>query len=129
MEHPATPTSTPARQPAAIALVKTVHTAVFLGELASIAWLVVSGATGRRDRSVALAATAVALETAVFVGNGLVCPLTPLAERLGATRGAVTDIFLPAPVARTIPIWSGALVILAVVLHLRAFVQERTRPG
>jgi hypothetical protein len=117
----------PTRHPAAIALVKGVHTAVFLAELAAIGWLVVTGLVGRRDRSVALAATAVALETAVFVGNGMVCPLTPLAERLGATRGAVTDIFLPATVARTIPIWSGALVVLAASWHLRGVAGARSR--
>jgi hypothetical protein len=105
---------------AAIALIKSIHTAVFLGVLAAIAWLVATGAMGRRDRSVGLAATAVALETAVFVGNGMVCPLTPLAERFGATRGAVTDIFLPSRVAQTIPIWSSVLVGLAALLHLRA---------
>lgn len=110
---------------AAIMLIKTVHTAVFLTVLAAIAWLVATGATGRRDRSVRLAATAVALESAVFVGNGMVCPLTPLAERLGATRGAVTDIFLPMRVAQTIPMWSGALVVLAALLHVRSFVRGR----
>jgi hypothetical protein len=110
---------------AAVAVIKSIHTAVFLTVLAAIAWLVASGALGRRDRSVGLAATAVALETAVFVGNGMVCPLTPLAERLGATRGAVTDIFLPMRVAQTIPIWSGALVALAGLLHVHAFARER----
>jgi hypothetical protein len=109
----------------AIAVIKSIHTAVFLAVLGAIAWLVASGALGRRDRSVGLAATAVVLETAVFVGNGMVCPLTPLAERLGARRGAVTDIFLPMRVAETIPIWSGALVALAGLLHLRALARER----
>jgi hypothetical protein len=45
-----------------VAVVKAVHTAVFLVELMSIGWLVVTGLTGRRDRSVAVAAGAVAIE-------------------------------------------------------------------
>jgi hypothetical protein len=113
------------RHPVAVAVIKAVHTAVFLVELMSIGWLVVTGLTGRRDRSVAIAAGAVAIEAAVFVGNDRVCPLTPLAVRLGATRGAVSDIFLPDAIARTIPIWSSALVGLAALLHTRSALRAR----
>ena len=116
-----------AGHPLAVAAVKSVHTAIFLVELASIAWLVVSGLLGRRDRTVALAAVAVTAEVAVFLGNDRICPLTPLTERLGASRGAVTDIFLPDVVARTIPVWSGALLVLAGLLHAR-FAMDGWRP-
>jgi hypothetical protein len=111
--------------PVAVAVIKAVHTGVFLVELMSIGWLVVTGVTGRRDPSVAIAAGAVAVEAAVFVGNDGVCPLTPLTVRLGATRGTVSDIFLPDTVARTIPIWSSALVGLAVLLHARSALHAR----
>ena len=90
-------------QPLAVIAVKSIHTAVFVGELMSSAWLVISGLVGRRDRTVALAAAAVAAEATVFCGNDRVCPLTPLTERLGAAHGQVTGIFLPDRVARTIP--------------------------
>lgn len=112
---------------AALLAVRTAHTLVFLGELAAIGWLVVSGALGRRDRSVAIAAGAVAAEAAVFVANQGVCPLTPLAERLGARSGSVSDIFLPDRVAHTIPIWSTGLVVLGLGLHLRAAISGRAR--
>ena len=92
--------------------------------MAAIGWLVVSGLIGRRDRSVGLAAVAVAAEAAVFVANDGVCPLTPLTERLGAERGSVSDIFLPDAVARTIPLWSSALVVLAAVAHARSFLRQ-----
>ena len=114
--------------PLAIVAVKLVHTAIFLVELASILWLVVSGLVGQRDRSVAVAAGLVAIEAGVFVANAGVCPLTPLTERLGASRGSVSDIFLPGPVARTIPVWSSALVVLAVVLHARSVVTRHHGP-
>jgi hypothetical protein len=113
------------RHPRAVVAVKAVHTAVFLVELASIGWLVATGLAGRRDRTVAVAATAVALESAVFLANDGVCPLTPLTQRLGAERGGVSDIFLPDVVARTIPIWSTALIGLACILHLRAATRRR----
>jgi hypothetical protein len=115
------------RHPLAVAAVKTVHTIVFLGELSSIGWLVVTGLRGRRDRTVALAAGAVALEAAVFVANDGVCPLTPLTQRLGAARGSVSDIFLPDVVARTIPIWSSALLALAALLHARSVLGASVR--
>lgn len=113
------------RHPYAVVAVKTVHTAVFLVELAAIGWLVVTGLVGRRNRTVALAAGAVAAEAAVFLANDGVCPLTPLTERLGATNGAVSDIFLPDVVARTIPIWSSALIALAALLHARSALRGR----
>ena len=108
-----------------LSLIRGAHSAVFLVELASILWLVVSGLAGRRDRSVAVAAGLVAVEAAVFVANRGVCPLTPLAERHGAASGSVSDIFLPDPVARTIPAWSSALVALAVALHGRSLARRR----
>ena len=99
--------------------IKAVHSAVFLVMLAAIGWLVGTGLVGRRDRTVAVASALVAAESAVFVANRGVCPLTPLAERHGASRGGVSDIFLPDALARTIPIWASSLVVAAVVLHLR----------
>jgi hypothetical protein len=108
----ATPTPT-------LVAIKAVHSAAFLVVLSAILWLVATGLVGRRDRSVAVAAALVAAEAAVFVTNDGVCPLTPLAERHGANRGGVSDIFLPDRLARTIPLWSTALVALAAALHLR----------
>ena len=114
--------------PIAIFAVKTVHTAVFLVMLSSILWLAISGLLRRRHRTVAVAAGLVAIEAAVFVANDGVCPLTPLTERLGATRGSVSDIFLPDRVARTIPIWSTALVLAGVLFHVRSVLSSRPRP-
>jgi hypothetical protein len=108
-----------------LAIVRAVHSAVFVVELAAILWLVVTGIAGRRDRTVAVAGSLVAAEAAVFVANSGVCPLTPLAERLGARRGSVSDIFLPDAMARTIPTWSSALVAFGIALHVRHLVRER----
>lgn len=113
------------RHPLAIAALKTIHTVIFAGELSAILWLVVSGVVGRRDRTVGIAVAAVTAETAVFLANDGVCPITPLTERLGAAHGSVSDIFLPDAVARTIPTWSTALVVIAGVLHVRAFLARR----
>jgi hypothetical protein len=103
--------------------IRVAHSAIFLVELSAILWLVFSGILGRRDRTVAVAGGLVAVEAAVFVANDGVCPLTPLAESLGARRGSVSDIFLPDAVARTIPLWSSALVALGIALHVRGLVR------
>ena len=110
---------------ARLCIVRTAHSAVFLAELWAIVWLVVTGAARRSGRSVVVAALLVAGESAVFVGNRGVCPLTPLAERYGAERGGVSDIFLPAALARTIPYWSIPLVVLGSALHIRSRLTSR----
>lgn len=108
-----------------LAAIQAVHSAVFFVELASIFWLVASGLLNRRDRSVAVAGTLVAAEGAVWLANERICPLTPLAERYGAVSGSVSDIWLPDPIARTIPQWSIPLVATGIVLHLRGLLAER----
>jgi hypothetical protein len=99
--------------------IKAVHSAIFLAMLSAIGWLLATGLTGRRDRSVAAAGALVAAESVVFLANRGTCPLTPLAEHYGARRGGVSDIFLPDGVARTIPIWATSAVVVAMALHLR----------
>lgn len=112
-----------------LAAIRAVHSGVFLVELAAIAWLVLTGLTGRRDRSVALAGGLVAIEAAVFVASRGVCPLTPLAEGHGASSGSVSDIFLPDVVARTIPMWATTLVAIGVVQHVRAALRRSASPA
>ena len=102
-----------------LSAIRAVHSLVFFVELASIGWLVFTGLVGRRDRSVALAASLVAVEGVVWIANDRVCPLNPLAERYGALDGSVSDIWLPDVVARTIPQWSIPLVVVGSLLHLR----------
>jgi hypothetical protein len=100
--------------------IRAVHSGIFAVELGAIGWLVYTGAVGRRDRTVGIAAGLVAAEGVVWLANDRVCPLTPLAERYGSARGSVSDIWLPEPIARTIPQWSIPLVVAATVLHSRS---------
>jgi hypothetical protein len=114
-------------RPAIAIAIRVVHSAVFLVMTAAIYWLIASGLANRRDRSVAVAAGLVGAEAAVFVLNDHVCPLTPFAERWGAVKGSVSDIFLPNDVARTIPAWSTILLAIAGVLHLLGMLGVRGR--
>jgi hypothetical protein len=65
----------------------------------------------------------VAGETLVFAANGFRCPLTKVAEDLGATSGSVTDIFLPRWFARSLPALHVPLIALGLALHRRAIVR------
>jgi hypothetical protein len=78
-----------------------------------------AGFARRSDRRAGIAAGVVAAETLIFAGNGFHCPLTRVAERLGAERGSVTDIYLPGWFARNLPAIHVPLIALAVYLHAR----------
>jgi hypothetical protein len=82
-------------------------------------YVLCSGVSGRTDRRAAAAAAVVAGESLVFAANGFRCPLTRLAERLGAESGSVTDIWLPRWFARNLPAIHVPLIALAVLLHGR----------
>ena len=58
-------------------------------------YVLFAGIAGRTDKRVGIASAVVAGESLVFAANGFRCPLTELAERYGAERGSVTNIYLP----------------------------------
>jgi hypothetical protein len=62
-----------------------------------------AGFARRTDRRVAIAAGVVAGESLIFAANGFRCPLTEVAQRVGAEHGAVTDIYLPRWFAHNLP--------------------------
>ena len=103
----------------ALAAVKGVHTLAWFSIEACMIYVLAAGVARRSDRRAALAAAVVAGECAVFAVNGFRCPLTDMAERMGAERGSVTDIYLPAWFARNLPAIHVPLVVAAVFLHAR----------
>ena len=111
----------PDRRGEALSAIKAVHTAIFFSIAGAILLTVWDGLRGRPRRRTAVAGGMVLAETAVFVSNNQVCPLTPLAEQLGTERGSVVDIFLPDWAARRIPVVAGSAAVLALVLNLSAW--------
>ena len=81
--------------------------------------VVYAGLARRSDRRAGFAAGVVATESLIFAGNRFHCPLTQIAERLGAERGSVTDIYLPRWFARNLPAIHVPLIGLAGFLHAR----------
>jgi hypothetical protein len=105
-------------RPALVAL-KAVHTLIWFSVEASMMYVLYKGVRGQSDRRAAIGGGIVAGETAVFLANGARCPLTGLAESLGAERGSVTDLYLPKWLAHNLPAIHVPLVLLAVYLHAR----------
>jgi hypothetical protein len=111
----------PARwRPVTLVAIKSFHTAIFAGIGATILLFAWDGLRGRPRRRTAWAMGVALGEAAVYVSNNQVCPLTPLAEELGAESGSVVDIFLPDAVARRIPVVSSAALLVGLALNLRA---------
>ena len=96
-----------------------IHTLVWMSIETCIAYLLYSGLTRRSDRRAAIAGAVVVGECVIFAANGFRCPLTDVAESLGAEAGSVTDIYLPTWLARNLPAIHAPLLILTVVLHQR----------
>jgi len=109
------------RRAAALAVIKALHTMVFASVGGAIGLFVWDGLRQRPGRRAAIALGVVLAESVVYASNNQVCPLTPLAEELGADRGSVADIFLPDWFARRIPLLGSTAVLLGLVLNLRAW--------
>lgn len=114
---------------ATLALIKWIHTAVFLSVASLIVLFAWDGAARRAGRRTTVAGTVALAEAAVYASNNLVCPLSPLAEELGAANGSVTDILLPIWISRRIPLVSSSVLVLGIVLNLRNRRESRARTG
>ncbi len=96
-----------------LVFIKFVHTLIFVFFSVCIGIVIFSAATGLIGWLTWTAFVLVLLEAAVFLGNGYRCPLTDYAEKLGATSGSVSDIFLPPWFAKRLPVIAGSIFILA----------------
>lgn len=117
----------PRRRPAALRAIRIVHTAAFFVIAASIAVFDWDGIRRRPGRRAALAAAIAFAESVTYASNNQVCPLTPLAEELGATSGTVTDIYLPRAVSERVPLVGGSALVIGATLHALAVRERRSR--
>ena len=93
--HEVEPAELPGHADGWVVVVKVVHTAAWFSIESCVAYLLYAGVTGRTDRRAAIAAGVVFGESAVFAANRFRCPLTELAQSLGAESGSVTELYLP----------------------------------
>ena len=119
------PATTAAARAAALFAVKAFHSLAFGVIQTAIVYLIYKGVRRETDRRVAVAVAIATGETLIYAGNGFRCPLTGLAERLGAERGSVTDIFLPNWLASHIANIYTPLLALGLLLHARNLRAQR----
>lgn len=106
-------------RPAKLVAVKAFHTLVWLAVETALGVVIYDGLRKSRGSRTAVAAALVSGESLLYLANGARCPMTSLAESLGAEDGSVTDIFLPGWLARNLPILHVPLVGAALWLHVR----------
>lgn len=75
--------------------IKFVHTVIFWILSGCVLYSLFSGISGQITVWTWVAVGSVLIESIVLMMSGWTCPLTLLAERLGAQRGSVADLFLP----------------------------------
>jgi hypothetical protein len=83
-----------------LAIIRSVHTAIYAVMAASTLVLLYAGISGREGIWSWTALALLAVESAIFAGNGFRCPLTALAVAHGAKSGHVLDTFLPERLTR-----------------------------
>jgi hypothetical protein len=76
-------------------VIELVHTVIFWILGACVLYALYGGLTGRITMWTWIAVGLLLVESIVLAASGWTCPLTRLAERRGAIRGSVSDIFLP----------------------------------
>ena len=100
--------------------IKLVHTFVFWVLSLCVVYALFSGIADQITPWTWVAVGLLLLESVVLVASGWTCPLTILAERQGAARGSVTDLFLPRWLAdRIFPICGTSFAVALFFIVLR----------
>jgi hypothetical protein len=106
----------PFLQARALAAVRTVHTVIYLVMAAATVFVDYAALAGVRGEWLWISLGLLTVESVVFLGNGLKCPLTAVAVRYGAGKGPLFDTFLPEPITRHTFKVFGPLILLGVIL-------------
>lgn len=102
----------------ALLLVRWIHTIIYLVMVAAIGVLLHAGITGHAGLWLWISLALLAVESIVFFGNRMRCPLTALAVRYGADKGHAFDTLLPERVTRYTFRFFGTLTVLGLILMI-----------
>ena len=106
--------------PQRLAVIRAVHTAIYVANAAAILMIDYAAVTGRTGPWLTVALVLAAIEVVVFVGSGMRCPLTAVAVKYGADHGAIFDTFLPERLTRnTLRIFGPLLAVGLALLGAR----------
>ncbi len=99
-----------------LALVRAVHTLIYLVMASAVFVVVFAGVTGAHGVWLWVAAGLVGVESLVFMASGMKCPMTAMAAKYGATEKGASDTFLPERLTRhTLKVF-GPLILLGIFL-------------
>ncbi len=104
--------------PGRLALVRGAHTAIYVAMSAACFVVLYAGVTGAQGPWLWVALTLVMLETIVFVGCGMKCPLTAVAVRYGARPDGPYDTYFPERCTRHTLTVFGPLILAGLALNL-----------
>ena len=108
-----------------LALVRALHTAVYLVMASAVLVVVFAGLTAAPGPWLPVAVGLAGAEAAVFLASGMKCPLTAVAVRYGARKDAGWDTFLPERVTRYTLAVFGPLLLIGVLLLGVRFILAR----
>lgn len=80
--------------------IRFIHSFIYLFMVACLVYILYCAIARRYDWTLLIALVAIFFEGLALLLNRWRCPLTSLAERCGAVRGSVTDLFLPERLTR-----------------------------
>ncbi len=84
--------------------------------LVCLLYILYAGVTGTFNLVLLIAIIAIFIEGIALILNKWRCPMTTLAEKYGAEKGSVVDLFLPAIMARTSFKWFTVLFVAELIL-------------
>ena len=99
-----------------IFLIKLIHTIIYFFMSACLIYILYCVITRTFDWTLLLAIGAIFIEGLALLLNDGRCPFTTLAEKYGAKKGSVTDMFLPDIMARNTFRFSTILFIVELAL-------------
>ena len=99
-----------------IFFIKLVHSIIFFFMSACLVYILYAGITRTYNWALLSALLAIASNGLALLFNRGRCPLTTMAEKAGAEKGSVTDIFLPGFMARNVFMISSVLFTSELVL-------------
>jgi hypothetical protein len=103
-------------RPLRLTLVRAIHTLIYVVMAASTLAVLYGGLTGAKGGWLRLALALTCVESAIFLGCGLKCPLTAVVAHLTPDGAQVSDTFFPERLTRhTLSIF-GPLLLLGVGL-------------
>jgi hypothetical protein len=99
-----------------LASIRGVHTAIYLVMATASFLMLHAGISGQRGGWLGWSAALIAVESVVFVGSGMKCPLTALATQNGADNQGVGDTYLPERWTRFTLRFFGPLIVIATAM-------------